>query len=1355
MPLTHAAKLRLSGLLLILLGGTVVVGWLLKLVLLTRLVPQLRSMVLNSALSFSLLGLALVLLSTVSLKSRHRIACLIALLVALLAGANLAQLALGLNLGIDLDRFHAWANDGNPQPGRMALPTSLGFLLASLSLTLRSVRRPGGNTTESLGRLLAAGALTIGGISLLGYALGLEALFGAYPLAGMAIHTAAGMCLLGVGLWLAWTPEQETHEPGSERLLLLVGWAPALVALATGIAGIWSLKNRLETVQIQGLEVAQAARVEQLDTVLALRGTRAALLAGQVSDRRAQGLAPDLESFLPYGFSHIAIQPAEAAGQVAAVGQAAATRLELPLRLSEVEGRASLVWNGETVLLRLRRHLADGAVVLSEQPLPQLHRLLWRPQGAGGEGLQLCGAIEAQLLCLPSAFDPHPQPQALAPESAASPIQIAARGERGAASFRDRYGRLYLAVYSPLADSGLVSAYRASNAELNSSTRKALAWGGLLVLLLTAAGTAAINRRVRRQAAELLRTRRRYALVVDSLQEGLVLQDAQGRILTSNPAAEHILGLSRDALSQRDSRHPGWQAIHEDGRPWPGEDHPAMRTLSNGEPQLNQIMGLRAGDGSQIWLSISSVSAGEGEGVVTSFADITERRATERRERELQGRFRQLVESIQDYALCTLDVDGRISSWNSSAERLLGYTEAEILGRHFSCFYATEDAAAGQPQRALETAREQGRSEEEGWRLRKGGSRYWANVIVTPIRDAAGQLLGYAKISRDLSERLRAGKALAEAQRLREAILEAAPFSIIATGPDGTIRSINTTAERMLWYRREELVGRATLALIHDAEEVRQRAQELSAELGQSIAPGFEVLVNRSRCGIAEEREWSYVRKDGSRFPVNLAVTALRDSEGEITGFLGIAYDITERKRREEYTRHIAHHDHLTGLPNRSLLKDRLELAMLQAQRSGHGVAVLMLDLDHFKRVNDSLGHHVGDQLLVTVAERLRGCVRAVDTVARMGGDEFVVVVPELGELTAAERIARSILDSLAEKVSVGSHELHITPSIGISYYPRDGAEAHLLLRDADTAMYRAKAAGRGTFRVYQPGMEQLASDQLNTENALRRALERQEFVLHYQPQVCLGSGAVVGAEALLRWAGPQGLRTAEQFIAVAEESGLILPLGSWVLRTACRQGRALQEECGHPLKIAVNISPRQFRQADFVQELQAALAESGLPPDSLELEITESLLMAQTAESIIRLQQIRALGVGVAIDDFGVGYSSLSYVSRFPITTLKIDRSFVSQVTQNASDAAVTQTIIALASNLGIRVVAEGVETVGQLAFLRQQRCRDDQGRYHGPDLPPEHFSLQGFHFSPGVPYERFSEALMRAQAIAVPEAA
>lgn len=461
---------------------------------------------------------------------------------------------------------------------------------------------------------------------------------------------------------------------------------------------------------------------------------------------------------------------------------------------------------------------------------------------------------------------------------------------------------------------------------------------------------------------------------------------------------------------------------------------------------------------------------------------------------------------------------------------------------------------------------------------------------------------------------------------------------------------------------------------------------------------------------------------------------------------LQLSKEVAERRRLQEVAGYQATHDQLTELPNRVLLIDRLRIALLHSKRSQKSVGLLMLDLDHFKRINDTLGHHAGDLLLVEVAKRISSCVRGADTVARMGGDEFVLVLPEVCNEGVVERIASDILDAISKPVMLGSHELSVTPSIGISLYPRDGADANALLRNADIAMYHAKSAGRHQIRLFSADMEKATQDKLRLEDALHRALRQGEFELHYQPQVCLRSGKVVGLEALLRWPdGSGGMVPPDRFIPVAEECGLILPIGEWVLRTACREGLALQKLSNTPLQVAVNISPRQFRRPEFVAELAAILSETGLSPATLELEITESLLMEQTTDSISRLREIRALGVGVAIDDFGVGYSSLSYITRFPISTLKIDRSFVSQVPGHGSDAAVVQTIIALASSLHIRVVAEGVESATQLDFLRQCDGQDPQSRNSGSAVAARHFLAQGFYYSRAVPFEAFAEVVTK----------
>jgi diguanylate cyclase (GGDEF)-like protein len=419
---------------------------------------------------------------------------------------------------------------------------------------------------------------------------------------------------------------------------------------------------------------------------------------------------------------------------------------------------------------------------------------------------------------------------------------------------------------------------------------------------------------------------------------------------------------------------------------------------------------------------------------------------------------------------------------------------------------------------------------------------------------------------------------------------------------------------------------------------------------------------------------------------------------------------------------HRAHHDTLTDLPNRILLQDRLSQAIDLAQRQGKQLAVMFMDLDQFKHINDSLGHAVGDQLLQSVAQRLAGCVRQSDTVSRQGGDEFVVLLPQVEHAEDAALSAQKLLVALAPPHRIDRFDLHISISIGISLYPDDGQDAETLIKSADTAMYHAKENGRNNYQFFAPSMNARAVQRQSIEASLRRALERQEFVLHYQPKINLHSGAIVGVEALIRWQHPErGLLPPAQFVPIAEDSGLIVPIGRWVLSEACRQTQAWLQAGLPAITVAVNTSAVEFRAPDFLENIRSTLATSGLAPRSLELELTESVLMRDAEATNAMLHALSELGIKLAVDDFGTGYSSLSYLRQFPIDTLKIDQSFVNQITHNPDDATLVSAVISMGKSLKQRVIAEGVETPEQVAFLRDQQCDEGQGYYFGRPVAAE----------------------------------
>ncbi len=700
-----------------------------------------------------------------------------------------------------------------------------------------------------------------------------------------------------------------------------------------------------------------------------------------------------------------------------------------------------------------------------------------------------------------------------------------------------------------------------------------------------------------------------------------------------------------------------------------------------------------------------------------------ERRAEERSSaaHAAETRFRLAIEAAPS-GILLCNADGEIVFANAHIETLFGYTRDELVGRPVEVLVPTQHRPQHPKVRKSLTGTHSSRPMGGGrelYGLRKDGVQLPIEIGLSTMETPQGRFVLASVI--DISERIAAEKlrAAAQANALRRTILENLPASVIATSTDGTIVAVNPAAEQLLGYSNEEMIGHASI-MMHEPEELQHRATALSLQLGRTIAPGFEAIIANGTQLAAAQREWTYVRKDGTRVPVDIAITALRDESGQITGYLKVANDITARKHAEATMRRLASHDALTGLPNRTLLNDRLEMALRQALRHNQQVAVLLMDLDHFKNVNDSLGHQVGDQLLVTISQRLQKVIRTVDTVARLGGDEFVIVINEVGGQDALTPMLIELIRAVSEPMNIEGHDLHITPSIGGCIFPLDGNDPETLLKKADAAMYQAKARGRSTVEWFNETMLQETQERLALANALRNAITAEELSIHYQPEISLKTGRVIGVEALLRWNHPsEGNIPPTRFIEIAEENGLILQLGEWALRKACCDCMQLQQQLNRRLTLAVNVSPRQFQQSNWLAVVVSALEHSGLNPNHLELEITEGMLMKNPEVSIETLRAIRQLGVGIVIDDFGTGYSSLAYLTRFPIDKIKIDRSFVHSLTTNATESAIVNAIIAMAQRLGLRVIAEGVETLPQQSYLLDQGCDEAQGFLYAKGLP------------------------------------
>ncbi len=874
----------------------------------------------------------------------------------------------------------------------------------------------------------------------------------------------------------------------------------------------------------------------------------------------------------------------------------------------------------------------------------------------------------------------------------------------------------------------------------------------------SADGTPQYYIRVVEDVTETKLNEERYRAMFENAAVGITRVDLNGVLVDVNQKFCDMLGYARDELIGKAIKVITHPDDYGQGAAYRGEiTHGAMKAAI-GEKRFMRK------DGAIIWarrtMSVARDNAGKPQYVISVVEDITERKQTEMALHDSEARYRAVIAAIAE-GIVLRDKNGRIVACNASAERILGRTLDQMRGNvYFDSSWKTireNGSPFPDAERPVNAALRTGQLQSNvvvGMR-KPEGNLLWLLMNAQPLFDeSAATPSGVVTTITDITQRKRAElrqtmehvitRILAEAETLAEAIPRIIQTICETMGwhcgarwqwdkETGLLRCIECwgidtpeirefMAENAKWIMKlESTSGRGLVRRVYSTGQPAWIA-DLSLENGFLRAPlvikaglhgafGFPLLLGNEVLGVME-----FFHLD-ARKPDDMLQQIAQSIGSQVGQFMA-------RRQAEERVRHLAHYDELTGLPNRSMFNQRLAHALAQARRNDKPLAILFIDLDRFKNINDTLGHDAGDRVLKEVAERLRGCLRESDTAGRLGGDEFVVLIEELSQPVYVAGVAQKILTAVTKPLILDAQEFHLTASIGISTYPDDSKDMQSLLKNADIAMYRAKEQGRNNYQFYSAQMNVHTLERLALESNLRRALERDEFLLHYQPKVDIGSGRITGMEALVRWQQPtKPLIPPAQFIALAEETGLIVPIGEWVLKTACAQNKSWQEHGLPPLRVAVNLSARQFGHETLLQDVARVLNETGLDPTALEFEITESMVMHNPEHAVKLLTKLKAMGIRLSIDDFGTGYSSLNYLKRFPIDSVKIDRSFIQDLPGDGDDAAITRAIIAMAHSLRLKVIAEGVETEEQLSFLRNHGCDEMQGNYFSKPLPENEF--------------------------------
>ena len=806
-----------------------------------------------------------------------------------------------------------------------------------------------------------------------------------------------------------------------------------------------------------------------------------------------------------------------------------------------------------------------------------------------------------------------------------------------------------------------------------------------------------------------------YRMLVQSVMDyAITMLKPDGTVASWNPGGQRTLGYTADEIIGRSVILLYSEEDRRRGLPQRGLDLAATAGQYETEGWRYRK------DGSAFWahevINPMRSDAGQLVGYAQIIRDCTRQQEHQRKEREQEARFRLLVEGVTDYAIYMLDHDGNVVNWNAGAQRAKGYKADEIVGQHFSLFYSAQERLNRTPEANLGIALKTGRFEDEGWRYRKDGSAFWAHVVIDAIHDDDGKLVGFAKITRDRTERreqeqqvLRA-RDLAEAQSAQKTALSKFLDNIIANIPSCVIVEDAITREILLVNDRSQQLFGLSKSLI-----VNKRPHEcMSPELSDYFNNLADVALRSE--GI-HEREQLLMTASGERI-LHTRATAINGQDARRNYLMLIVEDVTDQRAADARIHHMAHHDNLTSLPNRIMFRQRLSEALRTASQTERQAAALCLDLDNFKNVNDALGHQIGDELLRSVAKRLRSTLRDQDTLARIGGDEFAIVLPSVANSDEASIVAQRLIEAIRPPVNIEGHNLSVGLSVGIALSTTVTNTPEQLLRCADMALYEAKRNGRNRFEHFTLAMDDVARSRRVIENDLRDAISGGHLRLYYQPITNGDNITIIGYEALMRWHHPiRGLIMPNDFIPIAEETGLIHMLGAFALYEACREASSWEGV----QSVSVNLSPLQFKNSSLVSVVEGALTESGLDPARLEVEITESVLLDDSLGNIRTLQNLKALGVQIALDDFGTGYSSLSYLRSFPFDKIKIDKSFINDMGDSREALAIIRAITGMSRSLDIQITAEGVESNEQFAKLRDEGCTLFQGFLFGRPQPSE----------------------------------